>query len=345
MSKSKKDIEDEKITNALYSKSKKDAAENVEGEEDNEEGEGEAISHLDPVSIRWMNKRRPKGAAGALKISAHKAAQLKEMFDGLDFDGGGEIELREFRQAINYVTETTHQEPIEPKKLAEIFRAMDTDGSGTVDFGEFLVAMTTEVTAGFRGAKGTKSAFFEFATLNKRNNVLGKISDTSAEAMPRYKNFMRLFSMEYIPPPEQELSAEEQMAKIASDSKKELGAQSKKYGAMKKNETLRARYAELMIKRGRANPKNSIDHFEEMKKSERDYFKRISIFSTEKKTFIKQTENRNSDLALLTRENSRSLLRTSNSGRTALLPPLSLKETWKERQKQYDDEESHLSSH
>ncbi len=123
-----------------------------------------------------------------------------------------------------------------------------------------------------------------------------------------------------------------------------MGAQVKKYGAMKKSETLRARFAEMMIKSGRANTKNNIDHFEEMKKTERDYYKRISVFSSEKKTFIKQTVNRESDLALLARHTSRSLLRTSKSGQITLLPPLSLKDTWREREKLFDDDESNLGA-
>ena len=61
-----------------------------------------------------------------------------------------------FRQAINYVTKTTHQDPIEPHKLAEMFRLMDTDGSGTVDYNEFVVAMTTDLSEGLKGTKGTQ---------------------------------------------------------------------------------------------------------------------------------------------------------------------------------------------
>ena len=65
MSKSKKDLEEEKITNELYNKTKKSvaaAAASEQEEEEEEEGEG-AVSRLDPSSIRWMNKRRPLGAA------------------------------------------------------------------------------------------------------------------------------------------------------------------------------------------------------------------------------------------------------------------------------------------
>lgn len=130
-----------------------------------------AVSFLDPVSIRWMNKRRKNVSNHQIanKVTPQRAQQIRDMFNGLDFDGGGEIDLQEFKQAVAYVAlHTKNSSWADPKKLNEMFVAMDTDGSGTVDFNEFMVAMTTDLSGGFSGTGKDLSrlqyAFFDFVS-------------------------------------------------------------------------------------------------------------------------------------------------------------------------------------
>jgi hypothetical protein len=222
---------------------------------------------------------------------------------------------------------------------------MDTDGSGTVDYNEFVVAMTTDLSEGLKGTKGTQSAFFEFANINKRNNVLERITDQSTPPMTRYKHFSQLFSMTYIPPSEQELSPEEELAKIAADSKREMGERSKKIALIKHKELFRARFAEMVIKNERKlrhNAASSIDHFEELSHTEKAFLKRMAKFSnhTANSTYIDISSSRGTASNSLARGQTGSILAASRNGCGTMLPPVSLRKVWSdiERSRVEDDE-------
>ncbi|CAE7627766.1 unnamed protein product, partial [Symbiodinium microadriaticum] len=162
------------------------------------------MTSLSPDAIRWMNARRPLNQAVAKPqhISPHRASQLRDIFNGLDFDGGGEIDLKEFKEAIAYVEAHTKGSSIfgDPKKVKEIFEEMDADGSGTVDFDEFVTALTSDSKSGTNSGNQLsklQNTFYEFANMHRRQNVLDKIADRKSEDPNRYKEFDRLFRMEY----------------------------------------------------------------------------------------------------------------------------------------------------
>lgn len=162
------------------------------------------MTSLSPDTIKWMNSRRPlnQSVAKPQHISPHRAAQLKDIFDGLDFDGGGEIDLQEFKEAIAFVESRSNGPSIfgDPKKVKEIFIEMDADGSGTVDFDEFVTALTSDSKSGTNtGNELSKlqTTFYEFANMHRRQNVLDKIADRKSDDPNRYKEFDRLFRMEY----------------------------------------------------------------------------------------------------------------------------------------------------
>lgn len=63
------------------------------------------------------------------------------MFAGLDFNGGGSVDINEFKAAISYVNSVSKDGGVnfgDARQINALFRAMDTDGSGDVDFNEFM---------------------------------------------------------------------------------------------------------------------------------------------------------------------------------------------------------------
>ena len=59
----------------------------------------------------------------------------------MDFNGGGSVDINEFKAAISYVNAAFPDGSInfgDAHQINALFRAMDTDGSGDVDFGEFM---------------------------------------------------------------------------------------------------------------------------------------------------------------------------------------------------------------
>lgn len=105
-----------------------------------------SISLLPPATLRWINKRRVAGEDDNAKIlSGSTALQLKTIFRSLDFDGSGEIEIKELKEAINYVAKSSEGgTPLidNPEKINSFFESMDLDGNGAVDLNEFMIGMT-----------------------------------------------------------------------------------------------------------------------------------------------------------------------------------------------------------
>ncbi|EGB07067.1 hypothetical protein AURANDRAFT_17686, partial [Aureococcus anophagefferens] len=62
---------------------------------------------------------------------------LREVFDSIDVDGGGTLDLEEFTQAYRKLL----FDDLTDRQIALVFRDTDVDGSGEVDFEEFVEAM------------------------------------------------------------------------------------------------------------------------------------------------------------------------------------------------------------
>lgn len=68
-------------------------------------GHHTSVSYLSPDSIRWMNKRRPKGgSASAVHVLPSRALQLSQIFKGLDFDNSGAIDIEELKVSVHRIT-------------------------------------------------------------------------------------------------------------------------------------------------------------------------------------------------------------------------------------------------
>lgn len=66
------------------------------------------ISFLSADAVRWINKRQhaSNGVVGA-RVMPARALQLREIFQGLDFDNSGSIDISELKEAIEYVAKSS----------------------------------------------------------------------------------------------------------------------------------------------------------------------------------------------------------------------------------------------
>ncbi|EGB07195.1 hypothetical protein AURANDRAFT_9194, partial [Aureococcus anophagefferens] len=77
------------------------------------------------------------------ELDEGKVRQLREMFDHMDMDGSGDIEVDEVEQAMKFVRALNPQHPFDREKILQTFEYTDSDGSGTLSFDEFLTVMTS----------------------------------------------------------------------------------------------------------------------------------------------------------------------------------------------------------
>jgi len=68
-------------------------------------------------------------------MTYHDEKQLRELFDHFDFFKKGEVELKDFDQALDYVRECPQFSRLHHAldKLSASFASMDTDGGGTIE--------------------------------------------------------------------------------------------------------------------------------------------------------------------------------------------------------------------
>lgn len=86
----------------------------------------------------WMRIRHMKPAFSTDKISERDLAQIKGMFQQLDEDGSGTIELSELKDAMKMLGMSQ-----DAKSLIEQFKYIDSDGSGEIDFEEFAQMLSS----------------------------------------------------------------------------------------------------------------------------------------------------------------------------------------------------------
>ena len=329
-------------------------------EEENEKTEEERtlknMTMLPPDSIRWMNKRRPLNQVitKPRHIPPHLASQLREMFDGLDFDGGGEIDMKEFKEAIAYVTKyssvATSEILGDPKNVAAIFRAMDADGSGQVDFDEFVLAMTADKSNSGRSKDLTKfrSTFYDFANIHRRQNMLEVIKNDHLDDKTKLKEFQRLFRVEYFHAEEINLSVEDQVAKTTKEVMKEKRKLAKLYKDKRHLEIVRSRAADSITKAERDRlvryhkPGTKFE-IPDINKASKSYSKRkkfgqkLEEFSMRKKTFLPSL----SDSKIEIRQHRESTIRDLKLSRAIdkdlLIPPaVSNKQEWEKKAQTYE---------
>ena len=130
-----------------------------------------------------------------------RVLQLRSIFRGLDFDGSGEIDIDELKDAVKFVANAdTGSPPLieKPEEIVQLFESMDIDKNGTVDFDEFLVGMTTSSAAGAVGSAKMANAFFDFANQHRRQTIVDQINDKKAPTDERYNALRKLYNMKYL---------------------------------------------------------------------------------------------------------------------------------------------------
>lgn len=93
------------------------------------------LRDLEATTASWMLRRRKLKQSS---LGDCERAQLRELFDALDADGGGEVEFDEVVGAFAVVMGGSDAEAA----ARELFARIDVDGSGTLDFQEFTRLMS-----------------------------------------------------------------------------------------------------------------------------------------------------------------------------------------------------------
>ena len=203
---------------------KSDQKEESADEPRNEITASKSVSFLPPDTLRWLNRRRPAGDNAVQVMTASRAMQLRNVFQSLDFDGGGEIELDELKEAINFVAKPRGSGPPlidDPVKINKFFESMDVDGNGAVDFNEFLVGMTSGGGDDNQMEK-MQQAFFEFANLNLRQTILEQVNDKGVSDLVKFQEMKKLFAIKFVKEEENIRSVEEQIKHAQQCAIKEM---------------------------------------------------------------------------------------------------------------------------
>jgi len=210
----------------------------------------QTVSFLTPEAISWMNKRRPNASNMKKHVNPSRVLQLRAVFNGLDFDGSGELTLEELKEAVDFVSKNNDGGPPifeDPEKMKQFFKDMDTDGSGAIDFQEFLVGMTS--TGDGEGSKDNQrmqEAFYKFATQHRRTQILNEVNDDGISDLTRYGQMRNLFEIKFFRDEVGECNTIEEKIKRA---KEEAAAERKKLGEesykMRNKEKARTRAAKI----------------------------------------------------------------------------------------------------
>lgn len=110
------------------------------------EAEGGASSWAEKTLAILPNLRRLDGVAAVswrMKITEGNEVQLKELFDKMDADGSGDLDLKEVKAALED-EEIRRNSMISKEKADELFANMDADGSGSIDWDEFKRFFSTK---------------------------------------------------------------------------------------------------------------------------------------------------------------------------------------------------------
>ncbi len=170
---------------------------------------GDDVPLLSPETIRWMNKRRPKGSSrvpGFIRQSL--AGQLHCIFDNLDEDHSGSVDLKELKHAVKLVVDSQKidaqldqksvNELMPLNEVKDFFVKMDNDHSGAIDYVEFVANMT-KPGADDDLARETRlrTEVYEFTNRLRRKNILDHMDSANLSDTEKHAEMKKLFQIDY----------------------------------------------------------------------------------------------------------------------------------------------------
>mmetsp|Transcript_117163 Transcript_117163/g.303981 ORF Transcript_117163/g.303981 Transcript_117163/m.303981 type:complete len:737 (+) Transcript_117163:146-2356(+) len=118
-------------------------------------------------------------------FTENQLRDFRYLFDMLDVDGSGKLDVQEVHSGLNIM-----QRPVSQEQVSKLFRKLDTDGSGEVDFSEFVELM--------RALKGEKEGIFDEPGLlvDTPKSLEVKTMRRAMERMKMPKSYLATFSKE-----------------------------------------------------------------------------------------------------------------------------------------------------
>ena len=151
---------------------------------------------------RWLYNHHNKSLHLQTSIPPSRVTALAEIYQHMDADGSGELEIDELQKAL----EGLCYNEVKAQEILAKFELMDADGSGSIDFEEFAAVMTSEEVSSDEvlSLEDEKDlglqhqAFYEFATTYRREMLLEEIEGEGPNDVVPYGSFKELFSLQLI---------------------------------------------------------------------------------------------------------------------------------------------------
>mmetsp|Transcript_463 Transcript_463/g.1671 ORF Transcript_463/g.1671 Transcript_463/m.1671 type:complete len:359 (-) Transcript_463:44-1120(-) len=142
---------------------------------------GEAGCLQNYATRRWMRLCKNRHVIERPEVDGAEVQQLRDMFDHIDSDGSGDIEVSEIENAVRHAAALNPQFLLDMEQIVATFTVADSDGGGSLSFEEFVSVMLS-TPASRRGPDadddadtGDRGPFYEFATLYRREMLLNAI--------------------------------------------------------------------------------------------------------------------------------------------------------------------------
>ena len=148
----------------------------------------------DKFTLKYIEARKPKQVLIKKPIDDQTKTLLKQIFDGFDYEGNGDISAWDFKMALYYIFDQSEEgknctKSERDKKCTEIsdmVDIIDADGSGEIDFDEFCEFMTNDNSSNTKKKKGPNSS---------SNSNSGKEGDTKDNKNERGQDMEKLLDL------------------------------------------------------------------------------------------------------------------------------------------------------
>lgn len=113
---------------------------------------GSVSIYDDTFTMSYIEKRRSRTVLIKKPIPKSRQAMLRQIFDGFDYDGTGDIAASDLKSALYYIFDHSEEgmnarrseRDRKFREISEMVDEIDNDGSGEIDFDEFCEYMTSQ---------------------------------------------------------------------------------------------------------------------------------------------------------------------------------------------------------